>query len=92
MSNGTLIFTKKKYLAWIEKNMEEDELLVMTNKSHGTAYAPSKKLQVFRVPFAFSGEAFKAEGLSVFMRNFAFGGVMVKKDDINPDAISKIQS
>jgi hypothetical protein len=90
---GTTIFTKKAFLKHMEDNLPNDQLVVLTTGTHGDAYAPSKKLPLFRVPFAFAADAFpKGYSLMNFAHNFSgFAAMHVNKGSLSKEAINMVE-
>lgn len=62
----TNVFTKKAFIAMIEKEMGENQLVVATSAVNGTMSVAKGQL---RIPFAFDAAAFKDQGVG----HIAFG-------------------
>jgi hypothetical protein len=62
----TNVFTKNAFIAMIEKEMGESQLVVATSVVNGTISISKKQL---KIPFAFDANAFKDQGVG----HIAFG-------------------
>ena len=75
----------------LEREIDENQIIVLTTDFHGEAYAPSKRIPLFRLPFAFSGEAFKHKGLSI-IDNPLFAVMVIEKDELSDNAAKLLLS
>jgi hypothetical protein len=89
---ATLVVSKKIFLEMLMKQIKDDEIIVFSNELSGEAYAASKRNPFIRLPFAFSGDAFKTpNGLNAVMKNPIFAVAILSKKDLSEKAVNLIE-
>ena len=87
-----LIGSKRDLLNILEKEIDDNQVIILTNDFHGTAHAASKKVPFIRLPFAFQGDVLKdSNGLGVLVRNFSFAILVVSRNELNQKGINLIE-
>ncbi|MDD4971997.1 MAG: hypothetical protein PHT07_21430 [Paludibacter sp.] len=90
---STIVSSKRDLIAFLEKNIEEDKVVIYTDDFHGDALAASKRVSSIRLPFSFSGDAFKEPGgLSVAFKNPHFAILVVSRKELSEKANGILKS
>lgn len=86
---ATLVLTKKKFLTWLNKELENDQVILVSPDLTGEM-SLNKKRNEKKVSFAFAADSFKEQdGIG----HFAFGKTPVmafticKKTDLSDDTL-----
>jgi hypothetical protein len=86
MAFKTTLTTKRKLIEWLEKELPEDDAILMSSTVDGSIQY-LKKHNAQRVPFVFAAEGFKRPG---DVGHIAFGGTeCISFLIVSPDALSE---
>jgi hypothetical protein len=88
---STLVVSKKIFIDMLNRQIKDDDVIVFTNEMNGEAYAASKRNPFIRLPFAFSGEAFKVpNGLKAVLDNPCFAVSVLPRTELSVKAFNLI--
>lgn len=88
---ATTIMNKKKFMAWIDKQLTDDHYIVFTQEMTGTLSVNEKKNEK-KVTFAFAADSWKAPGVG----HIAFGKTpmvamsICKKEDLSESTLEML--
>lgn len=90
---STIILTKAGFIKWLEKEVKEDELILMTQDINGTLmYKKRDNAKV--VPFAFAANAFKSQdGVDhiAFGKTPVVGFAICKREDLSEQTLKVLK-
>lgn len=59
---ATVTFSKKRFIQFLEQQLDEDDIILMTKDLEGSI-SVAKKRNVKKITFGFAADAFKQEGV-----------------------------
>ncbi len=89
---STITFSKKRFIQFLEQQLDNDDIILMTQDLEGSL-SVAKKRNVKKITFGFAADAFKQEGVG----HIAFGKTpmvafsICKETDVSDQTIQMVK-